>query len=77
MPEVNAIVAGHEVDMLWRTHRLIAELDGREVHEVGFEADRERDAYLLAHGHRVIRVTWERLTEQTVTEAARFRKLLS
>ncbi len=58
--------------MLWRPQRLIAELDGRQ-HELQFEADREKDADLLAHGYRVVRVTYERLTEQTAKEAARFR----
>jgi very-short-patch-repair endonuclease len=76
-PEVNTHVAGYEVDMLWPGRRLIAELDGRDVHEIDFEADREKDADLLAHGHRVIRVTWERLTEQTAKEAARFKRLLA
>ena len=36
-PEVNTIVHGYEVDMLWRPQRLIAELDGRQ-HELAFEA---------------------------------------
>jgi very-short-patch-repair endonuclease len=76
-PEVNTIVAGHEVDMLWHPQRLIAELDGREFHEIDFEADREQDADLLTHGYRVIRVTWERLTQRTVKEAERFKALLA
>jgi very-short-patch-repair endonuclease len=76
-PEVNTHVAGYEVDMLWRPHALIAELDGREYHEIDFEADREKDADLLTHGHRVIRVTWQRLTERPAKEAHRFRTLLA
>ena len=75
-PEVNAVVAGYEVDMLWRPQALIAELDGRQ-HELQFETDREKDADLLTAGHRVIRVTWERLTERPATEAARFHALLA
>jgi hypothetical protein len=43
-PEVNQIVAGYEVDMLWRPQLLIAELDGRAYHEDTFEEDREREA---------------------------------
>jgi very-short-patch-repair endonuclease len=74
-PEVNTFVAGYEVDMLWRPQRLIAELDGEDYHE-HFHADREKDADLLAAGHRVIRVTWERLTERPGPEARRFRALL-
>jgi len=75
-PEVNTIVAGYEVDMLWRPQRLVAELDGRQ-HELQFETDREKDADLLAAGLRVVRVTWERLTERPAKEAARFRALLA
>ena len=54
-PEVNQIVAGYEVDMLWREQRLVVELDGREFHEHPFEADRERDAALLNAGFSVLR----------------------
>jgi very-short-patch-repair endonuclease len=75
-PEVNTIVAGYEVDMLWRPQRLIAELDGQQ-HELEFESDREKDANLVAAGHRVVRVTWERLTDRPAAEAARFRVLLA
>jgi very-short-patch-repair endonuclease len=75
-PEVNALVAGYEVDMLWRPQRLIAELDGRAFHG-DFERDRDRDAELLAAGHRVVRVTWRRLATSAAREAARFQRLLS
>jgi very-short-patch-repair endonuclease len=75
-PEINAIVAGYEVDVLWRERRLVAELDGREFHEPAFELDREKDADLVTAGYRVVRVTWTRLTEQADREAARFRILL-
>jgi very-short-patch-repair endonuclease len=75
-PEVNAHVAGYEVDMLWRPQRLIAELDGYNTHEHRFEQDREKDADLLTHGFRVVRVTWDRLTHQTAKEADRFNELL-
>jgi very-short-patch-repair endonuclease len=76
-PEVNTIVAGYEVDMLWRPQRLIAELDGYETHRFAFESDREKDADLLTAGFRVVRVTWQRLTERPAEEAARFHALLA
>ena len=63
--------------MLWRSQRLVAELDGRAYHENAFEEDRERDATLVAAGLRVVRVTWRRLTRQEEREAARFRALLA
>ena len=76
-PEANAVVAGYEVDILWRPQRLIAELDGHEFHAGSFERDRDRDADLVAAGFRVVRVTWSRLTGAPQREAARFRKLLA
>ena len=78
LPEVNQRVAGHEVDMLWRRERLIVELDGRTYHdEHAFERDRERDADLQAAGHRVVRVTWRRLTEAPAREAGRLTSMLT
>ncbi len=74
-PEPNVRVAGYLADMLWRPQRLIAELDGREFH-VDFEADRERDAELLAAGFRTVRVTWLRLHEAELKEARRLAALL-
>lgn len=78
-PEVNQRVAGHEVDMLWRRERLIVELDGRAFHDDGraFECDRERDADLQAAGHRVVRVTWPRLTGAPAREAVRLASMLA
>jgi very-short-patch-repair endonuclease len=56
-----------EADCLWRKQRLIAELDGREVHRtrVAFEADRERDRRLQVAGWRVVRITWRQLDDPT------------
>ena len=78
LPEVNQHVAGHEVDMLWRRQRLIVELDGRAYHDDddAFERDRERDAALQAAGHRVVRVTWPRLTGAPAREARRLSSML-
>jgi hypothetical protein len=70
-PEMNVIVAGEEVDVLWREQRLIVELDGREFHEHRFEADREKDAVLVSAGFSVVRVTWERLHGAPDREATR------
>jgi hypothetical protein len=78
LPEVNQRVAGHEVDMLWRRERLIVELDGRAYHdEHAFERDRERDADLQVAGHRVVRVTWARLTGAPAREAVRLASMLA
>jgi very-short-patch-repair endonuclease len=75
-PEVNARVAGYEVDALWRAQRLVAELDGEKYHQ-DFEADRAKDADLVEAGLRVVRLTWDRLTTQPGREAKRFRTLLA
>jgi very-short-patch-repair endonuclease len=75
-PETNQIVAGYEVDVLWREHELIVELDGREFHENAFEEDRERDATLLSAGLSVLRITWQRLTQQEQSEADRLQSIL-
>jgi very-short-patch-repair endonuclease len=56
--------------------RLVAELDGEDYHQ-DFETDRRKDADLLEAGLRVVRVTWDRVTQDAKREAARFRRLLA
>ena len=62
----NTRVAGHEVDLFWPANGLIVEVDGFAYHRtrVAFERDRRRDADLQACGHRVLRLTWRRITEE-------------
>ena len=62
-PEVNARLEGHEVDFLWRNHRLVAEIDGYAAHGTrsAFHRDRRRDSDLLLAGYRVVRFTWSQL----------------
>jgi hypothetical protein len=52
-----------EVDVLWRTQRLIVELDSRAAHMTvdAFHDDRARDQELVAAGFRVIRIAWWQL----------------
>ena len=63
--ETNARVEGREVDLVWRSRRLVVEVDGYAYHRgrAAFERDRRRDADLQAAGYRVIRVTWRQLVE--------------
>jgi very-short-patch-repair endonuclease len=81
LPETNARlkvgVRRYEVDCLWRTFRLIVELDGHEAHGTrsAFEGDRERDRRLQAVGWRVIRVTWRQLTDQPEALAHDLRRI--
>jgi very-short-patch-repair endonuclease len=80
-PEVNVSLqlAGRtfEADCLWRTQRLIVELDGRASHatSAAFERDRARDRMLQAAGWRVIRVTWRQLHRQPAAVASDLRTL--
>jgi len=77
-PEVNQRIAGHEVDFVWRAHRLVAELDGYAFHATqnAFERDRERDADLLNAGFSTLRITHTRLKQHAAREAQRLRALL-
>jgi very-short-patch-repair endonuclease len=65
-PETNVRLRGHEVDVVWRQERLVAEIDGYAFHSMrsSFERDRRRDQRLIAAGYRVIRVTWRQLEEE-------------
>ena len=65
-PEVNQRLHGHEVDFLWRGHRLVVEVDGYAFHSSrsAFERDRRRDADLIRAGYRVIRLTWRQLAHE-------------
>jgi very-short-patch-repair endonuclease len=65
-PEVNARINRLEVDFLWRTHRVVVEVDGYAYHagRRAFEQDRERDAILVAGGYAVLRITWRQLTSR-------------
>lgn len=77
-PQINARVAGYEVDALFAEQKVIVELDGWEFHSDrrSFEGDRERDAALLAAGYVTVRITWERLTGDPEREARRLRVIL-
>ena len=82
-PEVNVTLGlpgRHlEVDCLWRSARLMAELDGRAFHDTvaAFEEDRERDRALSAAGWRVVRVTSRHLHEGRPALVTDLRDLLA
>jgi very-short-patch-repair endonuclease len=77
-PELNARVLGHEVDFLWRSARLVAEVDGYAYHGSArsFAEDRRRDAELTAAGYRVLRFTWKDLTEDRLATVVRLAQAL-
>jgi very-short-patch-repair endonuclease len=78
-PVRNVLVLGHEVDALWPSARLIAELDSWEhhSHRAAFERDRARDPKLLLAGYRTIRVTHRRLENEAAALADEIRHLLT
>ena len=78
-PETNVMIAGWEVDFLWREQRLIVEVDGYAFHSMrsSFERDRRKAADLAAAGFRTSRVTWRRLAEEAVAVAVQLAAALS
>lgn len=77
-PEMNVLVHGFEVDALWRDERLVVEVDGFAFHSspAAFERDRYRDGVLMAAGFRVMRVTWQQLTEKPESLLVRLTRAL-
>lgn len=63
MPEPNARIGRYRPDMLWRGHRLVVELDGRDAHSTPAQliADERRAADLRRLGFVVIRFTWRQV----------------
>jgi hypothetical protein len=78
-PDVNKpiVVADRRVipDFRWPEQRLILEADGAAWHDdpAAREADTERQAFLEAHGERVIRVTWAQAVARRAETVARVR----
>jgi very-short-patch-repair endonuclease len=78
-PATNVAIAGHEVDCVWRTRHLIAELDGRAYHDTAlrFESDRARDRALAVAGWRTVRITWRQVHRERAALASDLRRLLA
>jgi hypothetical protein len=79
IPQMNARVAGYEVDALFAAEKVVVELDGWEFHSSrgSFERDRDKDAALAAAGYVVVRITWERLMQTPAREATRLHDILT
>jgi very-short-patch-repair endonuclease len=75
---VNVRVDRFVVDFLWRSQRLIVELDGWQSHETrsAFEEDRARDSRLQVLGYQVLRFTWRQVDREAVGVAQAVRELL-
>ena len=78
-PAVNARVAGLEVDFYWPEARLVVEADSRRHHHTAaaFERDRARDAHLMLHGLRVLRLTSRRIAGQPEAIGATLLRLVA
>jgi very-short-patch-repair endonuclease len=72
-------IGPYRIDFAWPTHRLLVETDGYSTHghRQAFEADRARDAYLIAHGYTVLRFTWRQIERTPMIVAARLAAALA
>ena len=79
LPEVNARLGRYTVDFLWRSERLVVEVDSWGAHggRVAYAEDRERDLWLKFNGFEVVRFTYERVRDEPAAVAAAVRALLS
>ena len=65
-PHVNCIIEGRVRDFYWPGCRLVVEADSYGWHRSpgALNADRERDVELVLAGYRVLRFTWEQVTQR-------------
>jgi predicted transcriptional regulator of viral defense system len=78
-PLVNAPLLDYIVDFHWPASRLVVEVDGHASHDTrrAFQADRDRDSCLAAHGYRTLRFTWWDVTARPAVVADRVRRVLA
>lgn len=77
-PEMNAKVAGFEVDCLWRRYRMVVELDSPAFHDIPDQAefDRRKSVKLALAGLQVHRYSPNFFYEQTGAMVAEIAALL-
>lgn len=78
--EMNQVVAGHRVDVLFPPNLLIVELDGWLTHATApsFESDRAQDAEILARtGIPTIRITYRQFHHSPVGQARRIQAIIA
>lgn len=78
-PRANVRMGPYEIDFLWPDEKLAVEIDGFRHHSLRprFEGDRDKDAWLLARGIRVMRISPRRLTRRPILVAARLAQALA
>jgi len=79
VPSLNEPFGPFTLDGIWWKAGLVVEVDTYETHGTrhSFEADRERDAYVLARGLRTMRVTPRQWRERGDELARRLRRQLA
>lgn len=79
MPQINARICGHMVDALWRERRLVAELDGGQVHGTvaAVRRDRARDLDLRRAGLTVVRYSYDQVIRHPEAVATDLRRALA
>jgi hypothetical protein len=78
IPEVNVYVEGFKVDCLWRSQRVVVELDSGLAHgqAAAVERDRHRDLMLRRVGYEARRYTWRQVVGQPEAVIADLRATL-
>jgi very-short-patch-repair endonuclease len=78
-PRAQYRVGRYRLDFAWPELRVAVETDGWATHgrRQAFEDDRARDAFLLAAGWRVLRVTYRRLKHHPTLVAAQLAAVLA
>jgi hypothetical protein len=78
-PLMGAKIGRDTVDALFVRERVIIELDGYRYHSdpATFRSDRARDRDHLADGYVTVRITWDRIHETAIHEAAQLHRILA
>jgi very-short-patch-repair endonuclease len=78
-PEANVSIGRYEIDFLWRAEGIAVEVDGFRHHGARprFEGDRSKDAWLLARGVKVMRLSWRQVTHDAVATAVQVGQALT
>ncbi|MBX6365681.1 MAG: DUF559 domain-containing protein [Gemmatimonadetes bacterium] len=78
-PEANVGVGPYEIDFLWRSAGIAVEVDGFRHHSSRprFEGDRRKDAWLVAAGITVLRLSWRQIVEEEVATAVQVGQALA
>lgn len=79
VPEANVAVGPYEIDFLWRAQGIAVEVDGFHHHSSRprFEGDRRKDAWLLAGGIKVLRLSWRQIVDGAMATAVHVAQALA